>query len=519
MKLLTADEMRGLDRQAIEDFGVPGLVLMENAGRGATDFFCETFAPLYPGPVLVLAGKGNNGGDGYVIARHLANRGWQVRTIVLAERQAISGDAAVNLQILLRCSADVEFAPDEASLTALLAAQREQRLIIDAIFGNGLNSEVRGHYALAIDWINSAAAAVAAVDMPSGIEATSGRVLGRCVKADCSAIFALPKLGQMLYPAAGFGGRLQVVDIGMPGHLLADFPDRHLWVDESCAAQLVPVRPSQGHKGTFGHLLVIAASTGKTGAAGMTAVAGLRSGAGLVTLGCPAASHAILASKMIEVMTAPLADVNGALSLQAQEDIRALWQDKTALALGPGLGQHPETFALVRNLLRECPVPLVVDADGLNALAEHIEALVDHPCKHLVLTPHPGEMARLLGTTVPEVESDRVGVARRFAERYNLVLVLKGARTVIAFPDGRVRINSTGNPGMASGGMGDVLTGIIGGLLAQGLSGTDAAVLGVYLHGLAGDRVADRLGQAGLLASDLLHELPAARSTLTTQGE
>jgi len=519
MKLLTADEMRNLDRQSIEEFGVPGLVLMENAGRGATDFFCTTFASLFPGPVLVLAGKGNNGGDGYVIARHLTNRGWQVSTVVLADRESISGDAAVNLQVLLHSGAAVEFAPDEETLQSVLAAHNEQRLIIDAIFGNGLNSEVRGHYAAAIDWINASSAAVAAVDMPSGIEATSGRVLGRCVKADCSATFALAKVGQMLYPAAAYGGALQVVDIGMPGHLLKELPDSHVWVDQAHAAALVPARPVHGHKGTFGHLLVVAGSTGKTGAAGMTAVAGLRSGAGLVSLACPAATHAILAGKMTEVMTAPLADINGALSLQAQEDIRELWQDRDALAIGPGLGQHAETFALVRNLLRECTLPLVIDADGLNALAEHVQVLEGHGCRHLVLTPHPGEMARLVGTSVAEVEKDRVGVARQFATQYHLVLVLKGARTIIAFPDGRVRINSTGNPGMASGGMGDVLTGIIGGLLAQGLSGEDAAVLGVFLHGLAGDRVASRCGTAGLLAGDLLSELPAARATLTTQGD
>jgi NAD(P)H-hydrate epimerase len=338
------------------------------------------------------------------------------------------------------------------------------------------------------------------------------------VRADLTVTFALPKLGHALYPGAGLCGDLEVVDIGIPAPLLAKAGDRHQLVDAAAATSLLPARPPTGHKGTFGHLLVVAGSTGKAGAAAMTAEGGLRSGAGLVTVACPASVQAALAIKLTEAMTEPLAEVDGAVSLQALAALQRLAEGKSALALGPGLGQHEETFALVRRLVRETPLPLVLDADGLNAIAEHPAVLRERPPGSAVLTPHPGEMARLTGRTVTEVEADRVGVAREFARRLRVVLVLKGARTVTALPDGRVRLNGSGNPGLASGGMGDVLTGLIGGLLAQGLSPADAAVLGVYLHGRAADRLQQTLGSAGMIATDLLRELPATRKELADIG-
>jgi NAD(P)H-hydrate epimerase len=518
MKLLTADEMRELDRRAIEEIGIPGVVLMENAGRGAAELLCRRFASLWPGPVLILAGKGNNGGDGYVIARHLLNRGWRVRTVVLTDEARVSGDAAINLRALQRSGGELAFAPDDGRLSRVLRQNRDARLVIDALFGTGLASELVGHNASAIDWVNAAGLPVLAVDIPSGVDATSGRILGRGVRADLTVTFALPKLGHALYPGAGLCGDLEVVDIGIPTSLLAKTQDRHLLVDAAAAAPLLPARPATGHKGTFGHLLVVAGSTGKAGAAAMTAEGGLRSGAGLVTVAGPTSVQAALAIKLTEAMTEPLAEVDGALSLQALAALQRLAEGKSALALGPGLGQHEETFALVRRLVRESPLPLVLDADGLNAIAEHPAVLRERPPGSAVLTPHPGEMARLTGKTVAEVEADRVGVAREFARRHRVVLVLKGARTVTALPDGRVRLNGSGNPGLASGGMGDVLTGLIGGLLAQGLSPADAAVLGVYLHGRAADRLQQTLGSAGMIATDLLRELPATRKELGDIG-
>jgi NAD(P)H-hydrate epimerase len=514
MKLLTADEMRELDRRAIEEIGIPGVVLMENAGRGAAELLCRRFAKLWPGPVLILAGKGNNGGDGYVIARHLLGRGWRVRTVVLADEARVSGDAAINLRALQRSGGEVAFAADGERLSRLLRQNRDARLVVDALFGTGLASEIVGHSAIAIDWVNAAGLPVLAVDIPSGVDATTGCILGRAVRADLTVTFALPKLGHALYPGAGLCGALEVVDIGIPASLLAKTQDRHLLVDAAAATPLLPARPATGHKGTFGHLLVVAGSNGKAGAAAMTAEGGLRSGAGLVTVAGPASVQAALAIKLTEAMTEPLAEVDGALSLQALAVLQRLAEGKSALALGPGLGQADETFALVRRLVRDSPLPLVLDADGLNAIAEHPAVLRERPPGSAVLTPHPGEMARLTGWTVAEVEADRVDVAREFARRHRVVLVLKGARTVTALPDGRVRLNGSGNPGLASGGMGDVLTGLIGGLLSQGLSPGDAAVLGVYLHGRAADRLQQTLGNAGMVATDLLRELPATRKEL-----
>jgi len=510
MKLLTSDEMRSLDRKAMEKYGVPGLILMENAGRGAAEYFAGYFSDLRPGPALILCGKGNNGGDGYVIARHLENLGWRVRVLVLAERENIGGDARVNLEILHHGRADVVYAPDGKALARHLPRQNGFRLIVDALFGNGLSSEVRGHFAEAIAWINASGLPVAAVDMPSGVHADSGAVLGCCVRAVCSATFAFPKVGQMLHPAASFGGEVRTVDIGMPKALMDSVADRCLFVDADEARALLPERPVAGHKGTFGHLLVAAGSVGKSGAAALTAQGGLRAGAGLVTLACPLPVHDILEVKLTEAMTVPLPDLDGALSLRAFEQLMALAEKKQVLALGPGLGTSEETSGLVRRLVRSCPVPMVIDADGLNALAGHAEVLEERSGQALVLTPHPGEMARLTGMTVAQIEADRSGVARDFAQRFNVVLVLKGARTLIAFPDGRIRVNGSGNPGMASGGMGDVLTGLIGGFMAQGLSGEKAAVLGVFIHGHAADRLAGAMGHAGMVATDILAEIPIA---------
>lgn len=514
MKLLTAARMRELDRQAIEDLGMPGVVLMENAGRGTAERLGRRYAELFPGPVLILAGKGNNGGDGYVIARHLLNWGWQVQTLVLAEPSAIVGDASVNLDILTRMGGQVAFVPDEHRLLTALDELGSSRLVVDALFGTGLCAPVRGHYGRAIDWINACGRPVVAVDIPSGVDATHGSLLGKAVRADLTLTFAAPKLGQALYPGRAQVGTLEILDIGIPATLLAACEDDFRLVTAAEAAPLLPVRPATGHKGTFGHLLVVAGSRGKTGAAALTAEGGLRMGAGLVTLGCPFSAQPAMTIKLTEVMTAPLTEVDGAIALAAWEQLRDLWRDKEALAVGPGLGQLPETAELVRKLVGDCPLPMVIDADGLNALGPHPSFLRDIPDLQAVLTPHPGEMSRLTGTPVADIEADRVGAARRFALDYRVTLVLKGARTVVALPDGRVRINAGGNPGMAGGGMGDALTGIIGGLLAQGLSADSAAVLGVYLHALAGDRLAARQGDSGLFASDLLRELPAARAAL-----
>lgn len=518
MRLLTAAQMREHDRQAIEEIGLPGALLMENAGRAAAAVLQQRFADCFPGPVLVLAGKGNNGGDGYVLARTLQAAGWQLRTLVLATADAISGDAALHLQALARCGGEVQFVAEESALETHLARQTGVRVVVDALLGTGLTSAVQGLYARAIDWLNAGGAPILALDIPSGVDASSGQILGRAVRATVTVSFAAAKLGQLLYPGASCCGNLEVVDIGLPPAPPLPAAERHSLVDAQLAAALLPSRPVTGHKGTFGHLLVVGGCRGKSGALALSAAGGLRSGAGLITAAGPASLQPVLAQQLLEVMTAPLAEVDGHLSLQALPALQQLWQDKASLALGPGLGESAEARALARRLLVDCPLPLVLDADGLNALQGQPELLLQRSGRATVLTPHPGEMARLCGLSIAEVEADRIGAARSFADRHQVVLVLKGARSLIATPEGEIFVNSSGNPGLASGGSGDVLTGLIGGLLAQGLTATAAAVLGVYLHGLAAERLSRQQGEAGLAASDLARELPAARHELTQQG-
>lgn len=513
MNLLTAAQMRELDRAAIEDWQVPGLVLMENAGKATADQIEENFDAIYPGPVTILAGKGNNGGDGYVVARHLTNRGWDVSTLVLAEQSDISGDARVNLDILLKSDAELRFVSDESTLEQELERLPTEGVVVDALLGTGLTSEVRGIFRPAIDWINSTASAVVAVDVPSGIDATTGQVLGTAVLAELTVTFASAKVGQVIYPAVEFVGDLVVADIGIPRKLADQVDIDHMFIDAEAARILLPSRPASGHKGTFGHLLLLAGSTGKSGAAALAAEGGLRAGTGLVTLACPAHLNPVFETKLTEVMTVPLPEVDGMVSMQALPDIERLWQDKSALALGPGLGTGEEVGGLVRRLVRDCPLPLVVDADGLTALVGHLDVLQERSVP-TVLTPHPGEMSRLLGCEIASIEADRIGTARAFAKEHGVILVLKGARTIVAEPDGTVFVNGSGNPVLACGGTGDVLTGVIGGLLGQNVPAIAAVLLAVYLHGRAADRLFETLGRAGGLATDLLREIPPTRKEI-----
>ena len=518
MKVLTAAQMQAVDRQTIDKIGIPGVVLMENAGRGVAEEIVKLFAAADSPRALVLAGKGNNGGDGYVVARHLLDRGWDVQTLVLAERDAVKGDADVNLSALESCDGPVSFAPDEASLQTRLSAVGKFTVLIDALFGTGLTKPLHGAPLQAIEWLNLQQTPVVAIDIPSGIDASTGCVMGAAVKAALTVTFAYPKIGQVSYPGAGFVGELAVVDIGIPAQVARQVSRDCLLIDADEGRCLLPKRSRDGHKGTFGHLLVLAGSPGKCGAAVMTAESGLRGGAGLVTLACPQSVQSIAASQLTEVMTAPLVDSQGEVCLQALDELMPLTVGKQALAIGPGMGLGKETGDLIRLLVQDTDLPTVIDADGLAALSGHMNIFKRKVDRQIVLTPHPGEMARLTGISIAEIQSDRFSAARDFAMSHQLVLVLKGARTLTASPDGRVYVNNSGNAGLASGGMGDVLTGLIGSLLAQGLAAFDAAALGVYLHGLAADRLLDTFGDAGLLATDVMREIPAARQALSRES-
>lgn len=513
MRLVTAQQMQEYDRHAIEEIGIPGTVLMENAGRAAAEEIHNDAIELFPGPILVLAGRGNNGGDGYVIARILADRGWQVKTLILAERAQVSGDAALMLDILCRLDHEPTFVREPEALQGAFA-QAAPLLIVDALLGTGLSKELKGLYARAVELVNQDPAQVVAVDIPSGINASDGRVMGQAVRADLTLCFDSAKIGHASRPGADYVGALRVLDIGIPRCPREKIESECLLIENEEAARFLPKRFAAGHKGSFGHLGVVAGCRGLTGAATLSSEAGLRSGAGLVTLICPASIHDILEVKLTEVMTFPLSGERDYLLEENINEIVEMSKDWQALVVGPGLGQNPQTVKAVRGLVSDCRCPMVIDADALNALAMDVEVLRQPMPAARILTPHPGEFSRLCGHETARIESDRLRIARQFACDYGVTLLLKGARTLIIDPQGRVHINSSGNAGLASAGSGDVLSGLIGGLLAQGLTPFAAASLGAWLHGAAADLLSEDLGCAGILAGDLLKTLPLTRYQL-----
>ncbi|MGQ9920607.1 MAG: NAD(P)H-hydrate dehydratase [Desulfobacca sp.] len=498
--------MRTLDQQTIEATGIPGIVLMENAGRTTYQILRQEFPELND-LIVVLAGRGNNGGDGFVVARYLANAGREVIVLLLAEREQVRGEAKINLDILEQLSVPVYEITHEQELREQVPLLQSAGLLVDALLGTGLASEVRGLYRLAIDLLNAMPTPVLAIDIPSGLSADSGQPLGAAVAATVTVTYGWPKLGQILPPGRDLVGRLWQVDISIPPSAAAI--SSITLPEPAVLRSALPPRRRDSHKGNFGHLLVVAGSVGKTGAATLTGEAALRVGAGLVTVGVPASLNPILEMKLTEAMTLPLAEAEGvqALGRRALEEIAAAVPGKTALAVGPGLGTHHETVALVRELVRRSNLPLVLDADGLNAIAHDVES-VSLSQAPMVLTPHPGEMSRLLKCSTKEIQDNRLEVALEVAAKIGAVVVLKGAQSIIADPDGRAMINSTGNPALAQGGSGDVLTGMIGGLLAQRVDPFQAACLAVYLHGLTADVLAASHGNCGILAGELLLELP-----------
>ena len=508
MILVTANEMQAMDRQTIEDFGIPGMVLMESAGRGATRFLMQQFPDIENKKVAVIAGRGNNGGDGFVIARYLKQKGIQVQVYLLAVRDRVQGDALANLKLLKPLEVPVVEIPDEASFSKIKSEMHGLDLWIDAILGTGLKSDVKGYFKTIIDFINKLNKPVFAVDVPSGLNSDTGQPCGTCICAAATATFAYAKTGHMLYPGADYIGNLKIVDIGIPPHIAAAVGPRHfLSTAQLIRSHLIP-RPADAHKGSTGHLLVIAGSIGKTGAAAMTSMSALRTGAGLVTLGVAESLNAALEGRMLEAMTAPLPESgSGVLGESAFNAIQKELPGKRCLAIGPGLGQATDTKKLIRKIIRHIEIPVVVDADGLNNLAGEVELFTEAKAP-IILTPHPGEMARLLNTKVRIVQQNRIKCTREFSARHNVHVVLKGAATIIAHPDGRVYINSTGNAGMASGGMGDVLTGVIAGLIVQGLTPEAACHAGVYLHGAAADSLVEDMGPYGYLAGDVMKAIP-----------
>ena len=507
MQVVTGQQMGEIDRYTIEELGMPGVVLMEQAGRRVTEVVQEELGGQGEPEVAVLAGRGNNGGDGFVVARLLAQQGVEVKTFLLGEKDEITGDARVNLEILDKLDICVQELTSQEEVQAVEAELKQADLAVDALLGTGIKGELRGLYPDLIKLINQGPTKVVAVDIPSGVEADTGQVRTDAVKAETTVTFALPKRGNVLYPGVEYTGELKVVDIGIPDQAAASQNSKVELLTEETIEKLLPERKSNSHKGDYGKLLVIAGSSGMTGAAVLTAQASLRAGAGLVTVGVPASLNSILEAKLTEAMTYPLAEEEGSLTVSAWLEIKELAADRDLLAVGPGLGQKSETCKLVKKLLK-LNKPLVLDADGINAL-EGLEQAAARQAP-TILTPHPGELARLSDRSIAEIEADRIGVAEEVAAEYQIYLVLKGARTVIATPEGNIYLNRTGNSGLATGGSGDVLTGLIAGELAQNLAPEKAVKLAVYLHGRAADLAAKDLTEYSLLPGDLVDYLPSA---------
>jgi NAD(P)H-hydrate epimerase len=517
--LATAEEMRRADRRVTERYGVPSLLLMENAGRGAADALERVLGPVGGRRVAVVCGKGSNGGDGFVLARHLLGRGARVATWLVGRAAEVRGDARVNLDALRQAGEPVIEAPDAVgeAFERLRADLGSAEVVVDALLGTGARGPATGAIAAAIEAINAAGRPVCALDLPSGLPSDGEPPAGPIVRARLTVTFGLPKLGILSPDAAATAGQVEIADLGVPRAWLAEGIRGGL-LEESDVRKAFPPRPLGAHKGHYGHLLVVAGSIGKTGAAVLACLGALRSGAGLVTCAVPGSQQPIVAGMLAEAMTEALAETAArTLSGKAVERIVELASRMDAVALGPGVGLDPETQGAVQALVRDVERPMVVDADALTALAGRPALCRDAPAPRL-LTPHPGEAARLLGCGIAEVQADRVGSARRLAAESGAVVALKGARTVVAEPDGQVALNPTGNPGMATGGTGDVLTGITGGLLAQGVAVRRALAAAVYLHGLAGDLAAQARGEAGLVAGDVADAVPAAIRRILEPG-
>lgn len=541
MKVVTSEEMREIDRATIEDYGIPSVVLMERAGLSVALKVKELLSqksearsqkPEAKGQkILVLCGGGNNGGDGLVAARNLHNWGFKVNVLLFAKKDTLSQDCNKQYQIAKKLGIQIEFrsSVEERDVHGVV--------VIDAIFGTGLSRPVSKEIADIIGFINDRVAPVVSVDIPSGISSDTGEIMGDAIKADCTVTFGLPKRGHLLYPGAEYTGRLFIEDIGFPSKLLASDRIKAALITKD-VMEMIPQRQRYSHKGDYGHVLIIAGAKGKTGAALMAAKACLRSGAGLVTIGVPESLMYVFQGRVTEEMTLSLPDDgNGMLSSKAANEILNYASQKIdVIAIGPGIGVSKETEKLITELIIKSTVPMVIDADAINSLArgqktEDRRQILKKAKAPIILTPHPGEMARLIQKTEDrsqppnvfiggqrseekklriEVEKNRLNAALEFSKETGVYLVLKGAPTIVAEPDGNVFINTTGNPGMATAGSGDVLTGIIASMLGQKLSAVGASLFGVYIHGLAGDIAASKKGEHSLIASDIINFLPDA---------
>lgn len=514
MRVLNAAQMREADRRTIEDVGIASLVLMENAGRQVVAAIEAVHGHLLEESIAVLCGRGNNGGDGFVVARTLLQRGVDVSVFLLGRVGDVRGDARTNLEILSRLGLSVVEIADSEAWELHGTEVTDCPLIVDAIFGTGLNAPLSGLLETVVADVNASGAVVVSIDVPSGLSADSHEPMGDSIEATTTVTLGAPKVSLVLPPAETRAGDIVIADIGIPLGVIesVDGPRLELLTRASMREILTPRSPDS-HKGDYGHVLVVAGSRGKTGAAHLTGLGALRSGAGLVTVATPASCLPIVAALAPEYMTLPIPEVGDDLDPEAVDHVLDAARD--VLAIGPGLGQGPATRAFIRRLVDQATVPVVVDADGLNAFAGDPDGLTGRDGRPVIITPHPGEFGRLVGMSAHEIQASRVEIARNFAVAQRVYVVLKGHRTLIVTPDAKVFINPTGNPGMATGGSGDVLTGMIAAWLAQLLDAEAACKLAVYLHGLAGDLAEAAVGQVGMTAGDIAQRVGQAVLELT----
>lgn len=508
MKVVTSNEMREIDSITINEIGVPSSVLMERAGLAVVKIIKDL--SIENKKIIVIAGNGNNGGDGIVVARNLKNDGWDVKTFIFSEPEKLKEDTFKQYKIAINYGIKFENIKNFLNQSSVL--KKEYNLLVDAIFGTGLSKDITDIYKDTIELINKSNFKVISIDIPSGISSDNGQILGTAIKADYTITFGLPKRGHFLYPGFLNTGILFIENIGFPEYLLTSDNLKVELLEKNYIRSIIPERLKYSHKNTYGHAFIIAGSEGKTGACLMSAKACLKSGAGLVTIGIPESLKYIYQSRVTEEMTYILPDKgDGTLSYKAIDRIIKFIEEKADLiAIGPGLGISNDITKIVKKIIRMSKKPIIIDADAINSLKEHIDIFYEKKAD-IIITPHPGEMMRLSNIESKElIEKNRIEFAQSFSTKYNIYLILKGVPTIIATPEGHVYINPTGNPGMATAGTGDVLTGIISGLLAQNKSPLNSCLLGVYIHGLAGDIASKVIGEIPLTATDIINYIPNA---------
>ena len=508
MKILNQEEMRSLEKIAIDDYQMTSRLLMENAGRSIFDYIRSIDQNF--SKVIILCGLGNNGGDGFVLARQLYNKGIPFELFIIGDGEKIKGDAQLNLNILKKLDIDINTIEDKYKIRSLEQIIDKNDLIIDAILGIGIKGPVRELAKEVIEVINSLHNLVISVDLPSGVDSDTATIGNIAVEADATIALGLPKFGNILFPGANFNGNLVVGDVGISAKIADAIKSETYIITEKLIKNYIPKRMADSHKGTYGKASVIAGSRGLSGAAILTCLAALNAGVGVIELFIPESIDLIISTKVVEIITRPLKESqNGIMDLSSISGILEGIEKSDVVAIGPGCGNSNELFELVKRVINAYEKPVVIDADGLNALSKNIEILKESKSE-IVLTPHLGEMSRLIKRPIEEIKKDKINIVKEFSKEYNVILVLKGARTVIGLPNGKIYINVNGNSGMSTAGSGDILTGIIASLIAQGLDPKKAALLGVFIHGYSGDLVANEKGEYGMLAEDIVKSIGRA---------